>query len=102
MEFLQDMAKSTGRVPPALQNRTLVERGNAFFWEAFQLLSKTRRSLDLGGVADISLPDILAYADLARIYDRDIRLQLARVVVALDDAFQGWLAAKQQKPEGKD
>jgi hypothetical protein len=57
----------------------------------------------LGGLADIALSDILAYADLARIYDRDIRLQLARVIVALDDAFLGYLKAKQpKKPEGRD
>jgi hypothetical protein len=72
------------------------------FWDAFQLLSKTRRSPAFGGVSEILLPDILAYADLARIQDSDLRTQLARVIVAMDDTFKGWLISKQPKPEARE
>ncbi|ANL84679.1 phage tail assembly chaperone [Rhizobium phaseoli] len=77
----------------------LPEQGNALFWKAFQVLSKTRRS-SFGGLADIVLSDIQAYADLIGLKDFDLRSQLCRIIIDMDAAFLEWVRArKPQKPK---
>lgn len=96
LDFLRDIEKDTGKRPAALDRRVTPDHGNAFFWKAFQTLSKARRPSS-GGLADILLPDIVAYADLHGVRDIDLRAQLCRVIIAMDGAFLEWVRA--QKPQ---
>ena len=78
----------------------VVEPGNTIFWKAFQMLSRMRRPPASGdGLSDILLVDIVAYADLAGITDRDLRTQLCRVIIEIDNAFLDWVKEEQQKQQ---
>ncbi|WP_125461484.1 hypothetical protein [Rhizobium sp. TAL182] len=99
LEFLEDIERDTGKRPAALNRRVMPEQGNALFWKAFQVLSKTRRP-SFGGLSDIVLSDIQAYADLIGLKDFDLRSQLCRVIIDMDAAFLEWVRArKPQKPK---
>ncbi|ASY62531.1 hypothetical protein SJ05684_c10740 [Sinorhizobium sojae CCBAU 05684] len=74
------------------------DQGNAFFWKAFQTLSKARRPA-FDGVSDILIADILAYADLVGVRDLDLRGQLCRIVVAMDEAALEWARARKPQPK---
>lgn len=98
LEFLQDIERDTGKRPAALDRRVLPDQGNAFFWKAFQTLSKARRPA-FEGVSDILIADILAYADLVGVRDLDLRGQLCRILIEMDAAFLDWLRARKPKPK---
>ncbi|TBE67415.1 phage tail assembly chaperone [Rhizobium ruizarguesonis] len=100
LEFLQDIERNTGKRPAALDRRVLPEPGNILFWKAFQVLSKARRP-SLGGLSDIVLSDILAYADLIGLKDFDLRSQLCRIIIDMDAAVIEWAAARKPKPPQK-
>lgn len=65
------------------------DNGEMFFWKAFQVLSKARRP-SFGGISDILVADILAYAELVGVRDLDLRSQLCRIVIAMDAAALEW------------
>lgn len=76
------------------------DQGNVLFWKAFQTLSKARRP-SFGGLSDIVLTDILAYADLIGLRDFDLRSQLCRIIIEMDAAFLEWVRARKPPPQPK-
>lgn len=88
------MERDTGKRPSALDRRVIPDQGNVLFWKAFQTLSKARRP-SFGGLSDIVLTDILAYADLIGLRDFDLRSQLCRIIIDMDAAFLEWVRARQ-------
>jgi len=99
-EWLADIAKTTGKRPPALDRRVIVDPGNVLFWKAFQTLSKARRP-SFGGLSDIVMADITAYADNIGLKDFDLRSQLCRIIIDMDAAFLEWVRARQPPPKPK-
>ena len=100
LEFLQDIERDTGKRPSALVRRVLPDQGYILFWKAFQTLSKARRP-SFGGLSDIVLTDILAYADLIGLKDFDLRSQLCRIIIDMDAAFLEWVRDHKPKPKPK-
>jgi hypothetical protein len=100
LEFLEDIERDTGKRPAALDRRVTPDPANALFWRAFQILSRARRS-SFGGLSDIVLADILAYADLIGLKDYDLRSQLCRIIIDMDAAFLEWFRARKPKPKPK-
>jgi hypothetical protein len=100
LDFLQDIERDTGKRPAALDRRVLPDQGNALFWKAFQILSKARRP-SFGGLSDIVLTDILAYADLIGLKDFDLRSQLCRIIIDMDAAFLEWVRDRKPPPKPK-
>lgn len=95
IEFLEDVERDTGKRPQALSRRVMPDPGNALFWRAFQWLSKARSGFN----GDITGADILAYVELHRIRDIDLRSQLARIIPEMDAAFLEWMAEHKPKPK---
>ena len=67
----------------ALENRPVLSPWVTEYWEAYQILSTSRR-LHQGGIGPIPLSEIVAYLQAADVRDVDERLTYIKMIQALD------------------
>lgn len=83
---MEAIAKETGRLPPALQNRPELPDHLQLYWQAFQVLTLSRPTNGFS-VGAIPLSEILAYAELLGIQGLEAREDLVRFIRAMDVAY---------------
>jgi hypothetical protein len=93
IDFLQQVAKDTGELPPALANRPSLTVWQYYFWEAYHIVSNSR-SFHSAGVAGIPLSQILAYFEIYDIKDLELRNLYLYHIQRLDSAYLEYTSKK--------
>lgn len=92
LEFLEKIA-ATGEEVPALINRPIPTIYQKQFWEAFNLLSNSRRFHSVG-ISFIPISEIKSYLELYNINDIDLRNLYIIHLKAMDDVYVSHYAKK--------
>lgn len=95
LKFLQEM-KDDGLDPQALRDRPVLDKVQAYYMDAFQVITDSRR-YTYGQPIPIPLSEILSYCQLFYIDSLLEREQLVRVVQALDNTYLK-VTSEQSKP----
>ena len=84
--MLRERAASTGRVPPALLEKPILDDYEVDLWDAYMALSGSRR-LGFGAAGPIPMSEILAYCEMFGIRDVDERELLVAVIQGCDGEY---------------
>lgn len=93
---MQDVEKSTGKAPQALQNKPDYPSEHGEYLEAFDLLSRGRRQGF--GVGFIPLSEIEVYCRMFDVVDVEL---FVRVIVELDSVFMQHIERLRKERERK-
>lgn len=90
------IAKASGFLPRALQNRPTLDEHLVFYFEAFQDLSRSR-SYSQAGPQPLAMGEILAYCQMFDIEGYEFRKKLLALVQALDRTYREVVSEQAQQ-----
>lgn len=97
LQWLQEIAKDTGVLPPALAARPSLQPHLDFYLSAFRTLSRSR-GRTMGGLVPIEFGEITRWLDEYEVWDRD---QRDRVISHIQDLDSTYITVIEEKTNKK-
>lgn len=86
LDFLMQMWQATGRQPTALRGKPELSADDAEMYSVFRQLSSARSYTEVGP-QPIPVSEVLAYCEMMRLRDLDLRQAVLQIVQTLDGKF---------------